>query len=329
MPGRGKGSSEQRGPFKRPARPFIAKPKSETPPAEGASKPRRRKRSTEPRNANVSVARALSKLGFCSRSEAIRLVRSGQVTINREVVKDENTRVDPARDRIHVNGEIVRANKRVYLMLNKPRGAVTTASDEMGRVTVHDLLPEDLPHVSAVGRLDRDSEGLLLMTNDTRWANRIIAPESHVDKTYHVMVTGRVTDEVLKRIREGVTAKRGDALKVKSAEIYKPAGRNTWLEVVLDEGKNRHIRRLFEALDMKVERLQRVAIGPLKLGDLYRGNHRLLTPEEVEALGGGGGSPTALPRVEDVSLSAADSDSDRVPHKAHNVKRKKPEGKRG
>jgi 23S rRNA pseudouridine2605 synthase len=232
----------------------------------------------------VSLARALSKLGFCSRSEGEQIVRAGRVTVNSQIVSDPSKRIDPARDRIAVDGKPVKAARRVYLMLNKPRGAVTTADDELGRVTVHDLLPDDLPHLSAVGRLDRDSEGLLLLTNDTRWADTLLSPESHVPKTYHVLVDGLLTPAQIERVRAGVRSKRGDVLRAVSVTELRRTSKTTWLEVVLDEGKNRHIRRLFEALDLTVERLIRVAIGDLQLGDLKRGGWRELTEREVATL---------------------------------------------
>jgi 23S rRNA pseudouridine2605 synthase len=240
--------------------------------------------SNNSRRAKVSIARALSKLGFCSRSEGEQLVRAGRVTVNSEIVKDPARRVDPARDRITVDGSSVKAARKIYLMLNKPRGAVTTAADELGRVTVHDLLPDDLPHLSAVGRLDQDSEGLLLLTNDTRWADAILAPEAHLPKTYHVLIDGLIDAQTIERVRAGVQAKRGDVLRALSVTELRRTARMTWLEVVLDEGKNRHIRRLFEALDLPVERLIRVAIGPLQLGDLKRGAARPLTEAEVALL---------------------------------------------
>jgi 23S rRNA pseudouridine2605 synthase len=230
----------------------------------------------------VSLARALSKLGFCSRSEGEQLVRAGRVTVNAQTVTDPAKRVDPARDRLAVDGKPVKAARKSYLMLNKPRGAVTTADDELGRVTVHDLLPDDLPHLSAVGRLDRDSEGLLLLTNDTRWADALLSPEAHVPKTYHVLIDGILTPGQIERVRAGVQSKRGDVLRAVSVTELRRTAKTTWLEVVLDEGKNRHIRRLFEALDLKVERLIRVAIGPLQLGDLKRGATRPLTDAEIE-----------------------------------------------
>ena len=192
--------------------------------------------------------------------------------------------MDPARDRITVDNNPVKAVRKVYLMLNKPRGAVTTAADELGRVTVHDLLPEELPHLSAVGRLDRDSEGLLLLTNDTRWADAILAPESHVQKTYHVLIDGLLTPEQIESVRAGVRSKRGDVLRAVSVTELRRTAKTTWLEVVLDEGKNRHIRRLFEALNLNVERLLRVAIGSLQIGELKRSEWRELTEAEVNLL---------------------------------------------
>jgi 23S rRNA pseudouridine2605 synthase len=234
--------------------------------------------------ARVSLARALSKLGHCSRSEGEQLVRAGRVRVNGNVVTDPAARVDPARDRITVDNKAVRAATKVYLMLNKPRGLVTTADDERGRDTVHVLLPPGLPHISAVGRLDLDSEGLLLFTNDGQWANQITAPESHIDKTYHVLIDGAVDQPMLEQIRTGVRSKRGDILRAARARVLRTAGATTWLEVVLDEGKNRQIRRLFEALGVNVLRLIRVAIGRLKLGNLETAKTRPLTAAEIQQL---------------------------------------------
>jgi 23S rRNA pseudouridine2605 synthase len=232
----------------------------------------------------VGLARALSKLGFCSRSRGQALVAEGRVRVNGTVRRDAELRVDPDRDRIEVDGERVGAEERVYLALNKPRGLVTTASDERGRGTVFDCIDDpDLPFLAPVGRLDRASEGLLLFTNDTRWAARITEPATHLDKTYHVRVDRVADDDLLRRMTGGVAA-GGDFLAAKRAGLLRAGSRNSWLEVVLDEGRNRHIRRLLEALGVEVLRLVRVAIGPLALGELSRGAYRRLTPEEVAAL---------------------------------------------
>ncbi|HEX7242655.1 MAG TPA: pseudouridine synthase, partial [Longimicrobiaceae bacterium] len=163
----------------------------------------------------VGLARALSKLGFCSRSQAHGVVAEGRVRVNGRVRRDPDFRMDPERDRIEVDGARVAAEAPVYLMLNKPRGLVTTASDERGRATVYDCLADPaLPRVSPVGRLDRASEGLLLFTNDTRWAARVLDPATHLDKSYHVQVDRLPDDDLLRRMTEGVTA-GGDFLAAK------------------------------------------------------------------------------------------------------------------
>ena len=235
--------------------------------------------------ARVSLARALSKLGFASRSRSQVLVREGRVTVNGRLEKDPAARVDPGRDRLAVDGQPVRAAARLYLMLNKPRGVVTTASDERGRATVYGLLPPDLPWVGPVGRLDRASEGLLLLTNDSRWADRITSPASHLEKTYHVQIDRMADADLLQALVAGVED-AGERLTARSATLLRAGTRQSWIEVVLDEGKNRQIRRALAALGVEVLRLVRVAIGPLVLGGLPPGQHRSLTPAEVEALDG-------------------------------------------
>jgi 23S rRNA pseudouridine2605 synthase len=230
------------------------------------------------------LARALSKLGYCSRSKAAELIRGSQVRLNGTVRRDPETPVRIGKDRIEVDGQPVAASSKIYLVLNKPRGIVTTASDEKGRETVYSLLPENLPWVSPVGRLDKASEGLLLLTNDSEWAAKITAPETHLDKTYHVQI-GAVADEgLLQSLEKGVRSKEGDSLRVKRAGILRLGERNSWLEITLDEGKNRQIRRIFEHLGAEVLRLIRVAIGPLALGDLSKGASRPLTSAEKLSL---------------------------------------------
>lgn len=238
----------------------------------------------QPRAEAVSLARALSKLGWCSRAEARPLILAGRVAVNGTVVRDPEARVDVRRAHITVNGTSVRAAAQVYLMLHKPRGWVTTTRDEHGRSTVYELLPDNIPRVVAVGRLDLESEGLLLFTNDTRWADRLTDPRSHVDKTYHVQVGRMPTDAELDSMRAGVDAGRGEVLGVKDVQRLPTRKREHWLEVTLDEGKNRQIRRVFEACDVEILTLRRMAIGPVKLGDLGPGLWRLLTPEESAQL---------------------------------------------
>lgn len=233
----------------------------------------------------VSLARALSKLGYCSRTEAEALIAARRVTVNGRAVDSASKRVDMGRDRIAVDGKPVRGGENVYVMLHKPRGLVTTARDEKGRATVYACLEgADLPRLSPVGRLDKASEGLLLFTNDTRWAAGILDPASGPDKTYHVQVAGVPDAETLRGMEQGVRAADGETLAVKSAKLLRSGERNAWIEVVLDEGKNRQIRRILEALGIEVLRLLRVAIGPLALGTLPRGKWRALSASERDAL---------------------------------------------
>ena len=234
----------------------------------------------------VGLARALSKLGYCSRTRAVELVRAGRVTLNQEIHRDPETPVHVERDRIAVDGRPVKPARKIYLMLNKPRGVVTTSDDEKNRATVYTCVPEGTPWVAPVGRLDMASEGLLLLTNDSEWAARITDPESHVDKTYHVRIEGEVTDKVLNALTAGIKTSDGDLLRSKRARVVRHGDRNAWLEIVLDEGKNRHIRRMMGALRFEVLRLVRIAVGPLTLGELQKGSCRSLTEEEKAALDG-------------------------------------------
>ena len=225
----------------------------------------------------VSLARALSKLGYCSRAEARRIVTAGRVAVDGDLVRDPDQRVDIRRARITVDGERVRAENNVYVMMHKPRGVVTTSSDERGRRTVYELLPADLPRVVAVGRLDMESEGLLLFTNDTRWADRLLDPSRHVDKTYEVEIGERVSGGALEEMRAGVMS-RGETLRLKGVRQLERGG--NWLEIVLDEGKNRQIRRVLEATGVSVLRLIRTRIGHLELGDLAAGATRRMSADE-------------------------------------------------
>jgi len=188
------------------------------------------------------------------------------------------------KDQLEVDGRAVVAKSSVYLMLNKPRGVVTTASDEKDRQTVYALLPHDISWIAPVGRLDKASEGLLLLTNDSEWSARVLAPETHLDKTYHVQVAAVAGDELLESMRKGIKTREGDFLQVKRVGIVRSGKRNTWLEVVLDQGKNRHIRRTLAEFEIEVLRLIRIAIGPVALGNLPKGSCRPLTSEEIQAL---------------------------------------------
>lgn len=236
------------------------------------------------RSRKVGLARALSKLGYCSRSQAAELIRTGCVTLNGAPRRDPETPVNLKTDRIEIEGRRIAAKAKLYFVVNKPHGVVTTASDEKGRKTVYENLGGKLSWVAPVGRLDKASEGLLLMTNDSEWAARILAPETHLDKTYHVRVAAPVDDEIIRCLLRGIKTEDGDVLRAKDARILRAGKRRAWVEIVLDEGKNRQIRRMFEHLGIEVLRLVRIAIGPLTLGELPKGGARSLTANEKRAL---------------------------------------------
>jgi 23S rRNA pseudouridine2605 synthase len=237
-------------------------------------------------------------MGICSRSAAAHMIQEGRVRLNGAVRRNPETPVDLRSDRIEVDERAVVAADKIYLVFNKPRGAVTTASDEKGRETVYDFLRTGPPRtkgracspgksaspwIAPVGRLDKASEGLLLLTNDSEWAARILAPDSHLDKIYHVQIGQVADDELLSALREGIESD-GEVLQVRRVTRLRTGEKNSWLEVVLDQGKNRHIRRMLESLGVEVLRLVRVAIGPLALSDLAKGASRSLTAVEKAAL---------------------------------------------
>jgi 23S rRNA pseudouridine2605 synthase len=235
-------------------------------------------------SARVSIARALSKLGYCSRTQAASLIRQGRVLVNGAICRAPALRIDMERDQISVDGRALTAADHVYLMLNKPRGLVTSWIDERGRPTVYQCLTDSaLPWVSPVGRLDKASEGLLLFTNDTRWAARVTDPATHLEKVYHVRVACLADDIHLGQLVGGITD-GGQTLRAIRVRVLRQGKRTSWLEIVLDEGKNRQIRRMLGAQDITVLRLVRTAIGPLELGTLKKGAYRHLTPQEKEAL---------------------------------------------
>ena len=232
----------------------------------------------------VGLARALSKLGYCSRSTAFELIRAGRVRLNGVTPRNPEAAARLDRDRIEVDGVRVGRSEKVYWVLNKPRGLVTTTDDEQPRLTVYARLPAGLPWMGPVGRLDKASEGLLLFTNDSKWAARVTAPASHLPKTYHVQV-GMVADELLlQTLMDGVQASGGEVLRANAARLIRSGQKNSWIEIVLDEGKNRQIRRMLEACQVEVLRLIRVAIGPLHLTGLSKGAARELTIAEKQAL---------------------------------------------
>lgn len=237
----------------------------------------------------TQLNRALSKLGLCSRGEAARRIAAGEVKVNGKVVRDPEAWVELGRDRIDAAGrEGAEAPKAaqapgLYFRMHKPAGYVTTRSDELGRKTVYDLLPAEAAAswVFPVGRLDKESEGLLLLTNDGPWSDRLLDPASHVDKVYRVKLDGKPLAEELERFRSGLVL---DGRKTLPAGVEAEGA--SWYRVTLGEGRNRQIRRMFHALGYKVKRLVRISIGPLELGDLASGEVRPLERKWVEALAG-------------------------------------------
>jgi 23S rRNA pseudouridine2605 synthase len=237
--------------------------------------------STAPRR---GVARVISKLGWGSRTQAAEWVRSGRVRINQRVVYDPEFPTRQGLDRIDIDGREPQQAPRIVLMLNKPRGLVTTAQDEQGRATVYGCLADaGLPWLAPIGRLDKASEGLLLFSNDPVWSAQLTEPGSGLAKTYHVQIDRLPHAALLQDLKSGVMV-AGRRLTVQSARTLRAGEKNAWLEIVLTEGRNRHIRRLLEALDVSVVRLVRVALGPLPLGTLAKGQWRMLTQQEIDSL---------------------------------------------
>jgi 23S rRNA pseudouridine2605 synthase len=222
-------------------------------------------------------------MGYCSRAQAADLIAAGRVRLNGTVRLDPEAPARLEQDQIEVDGRKIGAAKKTYWMLNKPRGVVTSASDEKGRETVYDYIQEGRGWLAPVGRLDKASEGLLLLTNDSEWAMRVLDPSGHVAKTYHVQIAALADETLLQTMQRGVRDK-GELLRVQSVRELRRGERNSWLEIELHEGKNRHIRRMLETLGVEVLRLVRVAIGGLNLGDLPKGSCHELTPEEKSSI---------------------------------------------
>ena len=238
------------------------------------------------RAARHGLARVLSRIGVCSRSEAARRIESGRVRVNGKLVRDPESPADAATDRIELDGVPLQARERICIAVNKPRGLLVSTADEQGRDTVYALLRDaGLPWLAPVGRLDKASEGLLLMSNDPAWAARLTDPRAHVAKTYRVQVRGLPDQATLDRLRDGVVD-GGERLSAHSVQVVGGGEKNAWLEIVLLEGRNRQIRRMLAACGYEVLRLLRVAIGPLELGDLPKGAWRVLIDAEISALSG-------------------------------------------
>jgi pseudouridine synthase len=230
--------------------------------------------------AAVTLDRVLSKAGIASRTEARAFIAAGRVRVRGKVVRDPGAWVDAARDRVSLDGKPVRAAAPEYLLLYKPKGYLTTRVDSKGRKTVYDLLNQRDKYVFPVGRLDLDTSGLLLLTNDSEFADRITSPEHHVPKTYQVKAASHLTDEQLALLASGIELTDGRTRPARVQRLREPGGR-TVFEIVLTEGRNRQVRRMVEALDSKVLKLVRTGIGPLRIGEMMPGQVRPLTPREL------------------------------------------------
>lgn len=232
-----------------------------------------------------TLERVLSKAGVGSRTDAARWVRAGRVKVNDRVIRDPDHWVDMDRDRVRLDGRPLQARERLYLLLYKPAGYLTTYRDPQGRPTVYDLIADAGGFVSPVGRLDLDTSGLLLMTNDTQLAERVTNPDSHVPKTYLVKASMLLTDEQLQQLRDGIELSDGPTRPARVARV-RDSAKYTHFEITLTEGRNRQVRRMVEALGATVLKLVRVKIGPIGIGTLPIAKWRLLTPREVHALKG-------------------------------------------
>ena len=230
-----------------------------------------------------TLDRLLSRTGAGSRTEARRWIAERRVAVNGRVVTDPGRWIDPERDRVALDGKPVRSAEKIYLLLHKPKGYLTTYRDPQGRKTVYDLLPQENRYVFPVGRLDLDTSGLIVMTNDSAFAETLTNPESDVPKTYLVKASKLLTDEQLAILRAGVALKDGMTRPARATRLRDSGGR-TIFTITITEGRNRQVRRMVEALDAKVLKLVRVAIGSLRIDELPIGTTRPLTPAELRHL---------------------------------------------
>ncbi len=232
----------------------------------------------------MTLDRVLSRFGLASRTEAREAILAGRMKVNGCVVRDPERWVQPARDVLHFDGTKLKPSRMIYLLFYKPKGVITSHGDPENRKTVYDCLSEDLRWVSPVGRLDKDTSGLLVLTNDTEFASFITDPASAVPKTYIAKLNGLIPEETLTAIGSGVQMKRGDWAKPARIRRLEDRGKHSWVEVVLVEGKNREVRRMFEAVGFGVLKLVRTRIGDLTLEGLEVGKWRELQPAEISRL---------------------------------------------
>jgi 23S rRNA pseudouridine2605 synthase len=233
----------------------------------------------------VRLQRFLAQAGVSSRRKGEELITGGHVRVNGKVVKELGTKIRPGKDKVDVKGVRVQAEEKVYLVLNKPKGVMTTVSDPENRQTVMELLPRNLPaHVVPVGRLDFYTEGVLLFTNDGDLAAALLHPRGHVEKTYHVKIRGKVGARELERLRNGVRLDDGRKTLPAQVDLLKFTGTHQWLVMTIREGRSRQIHRMCDAVGLQVIKLARVAFAGISYYGLKVGQSRFLDPEEVEGL---------------------------------------------
>ena len=243
------------------------------------------KRPTSTKRPLKTLERVLSKAGLGSRVDARRWIHAGRVKVNGTVVRDPDHWIDMERDRVRVDDKPLASRERVYVLLYKPTGYITTYKDPQGRPTVYDLVADVGTFLSPVGRLDLDTSGLLLMTNDNRFADRVTNPDSHVPKTYLVKASAVLTDGQLQQLREGIELTDGPTRPAVVTRM-RDSAKYTHVEITLTEGRNRQVRRMVEAVGAIVLKLVRVRVGPIGIGKLQIGKWRYLTPGEIGALYG-------------------------------------------
>jgi len=231
----------------------------------------------------VRLQKFLADAGVASRRTGEQFILDGRVTVNGHVIRLLGSKVDPARDRVVVDGKIVHAKKLVYVALNKPVGCVCSRNDELNRPTIYELLPGEWETVQSVGRLDYNSEGLIFLTNDGQFALRLTHPRYGVRKKYLATVDGKVTPEMLGLFKSGVYHE-GEKLQALAARIISSTRAKSVVELELGEGKNREVRRLFESQALTVKKLLRIQIGKIRLGELKPGKWRTLNATEIKTL---------------------------------------------
>ena len=246
----------------------------------------------------IRLQRFLAWAGLGSRRSCEDLIRAGRVTIDGKAVEDLGTRIDPRRQDVRVDFEVVRPQPKRYYLLNKPKGCVCTSRDPAGRTRAIDLVPHDGPRLFTVGRLDENSEGLLLLTNDGELAHKLAHPRFRVPRKYRVQVVGKPSPAVFDTLKRGLHFTEGK-FRVRDVRRVGSRGKSTILELLLTEGQNREIRRLLARVGHKVIHLERIVFGPLKLGSLATGRFRALTDAELRSLREFSASGGRLPRDED------------------------------